>query len=165
MGPGDILFRRAISKEVTSMKLGMKRLRDGSIGCVPYVQPERYGEELPVLLEVVGLWGEVDTHWAGLDGRQYASADHTHDIIEHLSDALHDPRTWQPAPKYKEGLWRCERGDVELFVGPSDRIERAWFGPSAGIVTDSYFTWDYICACPNPPVEHIGPNPLKGPSK
>jgi hypothetical protein len=145
------------------VKTGMKRLRDGSIGRVPYVQPEGYREGRSGLLEYVNTEGRVECLMIRMDGTLWG--EFGQDIVEHLSDELHDPRTWRPEPDFKEGLWRHKRGNVDLYIGPAAYVGSVWISKTSGLEVGGHYKWKDLCAGDNPPVEYIGPNPLKGPTE
>jgi hypothetical protein len=63
------------------MKTGMKRLRDGSIGRVPYVQPEGWGGMHSVLLELVDSNGWIQEARKFLNGLSVLGLEFSHDIV------------------------------------------------------------------------------------
>ena len=144
------------------MKLGMKRLRGGGIGRVAYIQPKEFSE-YPVLLEYSEKGSEIFHAWRSLLGAA-PHEDLAHcEIVEHLCDELHDPRIWMPPPVYREGLWRCADGSIELFAGEDPERHTTIIGYDDGkIYVGSNDKWSIRLALKNPPVEYVGPIPVKG---
>ena len=92
-------------------KPGMKRLRDGSIGCVPWGVPEWLGSDFsyPVHLcfePTRGLVRDLRT----LEGLAVRGNKEPGDIVEHLSDEIADPRTWTPPVVLNVGVWEDRHG-------------------------------------------------------
>jgi hypothetical protein len=143
------------------MKIGMKHLRDGRIGRVPYIQPDHYGSKFRVLLEYLDSEGKVCFDWLMFNGLSSCNYEYGIDIVEHLSDTLHDLKTWVPVKRFCEGLWRRADGSIDLLVGDPNYITCVYMCRISGPSVDSYFRWDDLCSSNNPYEEYIGPNPLR----
>jgi hypothetical protein len=144
------------------VKLGMWRMRNGGIACVTTVAPDWADDKHPLMgyhgtkLEqcVWEPWSE--TGHVCRDGMP-----HVYDLIEHLSDEIADPRTWEPKVVLREGVWETEEGYKTLVVWDSLKLRWVAMGHQGShwnvLDSDGKSFSSFL----SPIVRYIGPNPLK----
>lgn len=141
------------------LRVGMWRCRDGGIACVWHIVPKWVETSWPL----IGYTTEEGfLSWSEGGKVHELLGDSPCDLIEHLSDEIADPRTWQPPVTLREGVWEFDdgsRGVALPFVAEKDFVVLFINGKSRHL--DMVYTKEGEPKLPTYPkaVRFIGPLP------